>query len=77
MQVLVKVHYTLNTIEVLRRCDLKVNPRLYKDNPDKAAAEVAMKWIGQLKREASTRLEVTKVLYNTTDITDLIKEAPL
>lgn len=77
MKVHIKVHYIANGMKVLQQGDFKVNQIKYKSNPDEAAAESAKQFIAWIVRNNMYKVEIDKVLYNTTDITDLIKEAPL
>jgi hypothetical protein len=71
MMVLVQVHFLFNDIIVLKKSDLPVHPKNFKDNPDQAAAISANKWIRQLRMKFP-KMEIYKVFYNTTDITKLI-----
>lgn len=75
LQVLLQVYFIYNDIKVLQKGDFKVNPYKYQTDPDEAAADSAKEWITKLGRELPG-MEIDKVLYNDTDITHLIKEAP-
>lgn len=73
MNVLIKVHYTYNSVKCLQNGNFPVNYREYKQDPDKAAATSAIKWIKEIMKSFPD-MDLTKVLYNEDiDITEEVK----
>lgn len=73
MNVLIKVHYTFNSVECLQSGNFPVAYRDFKQDPDKAATKSAVKWINEIMKNFP-EMDVTKVLYNEEiDITEEVK----
>ncbi|HZH60689.1 MAG TPA: hypothetical protein VEY70_14165 [Metabacillus sp.] len=71
VKVLIQIHFEVNGSKVLRRGDISVNSFEYKIKPDNAAAESAIRYIKDLRRE-HPGMKVYKVVYKTIDITELV-----
>ena len=70
MKVLIKVHYEYAGMKCLQKGNFPVNYRDYKQDPDKAAATSAVKWIMEISMMFPEMI-VAKVLYNEDiDITE-------
>ena len=59
---------------IMQKGNFPVDQRKFKEDPDYAAAEVALKWIREIRREHEVS-KIIKVTYNKEhDITDLVKD---
>lgn len=73
VKILIQIYFLVEGSKVLKKADMNVDSFEYEINPDQAAAESAIRWITSIRREFSG-MEVYKVVYNTTDITEIVKE---
>lgn len=74
MQVLIKVHYTFNSVKCLQTGSFPVNYRDYKQDPDKAVSVQAVKFVIEIQKQFP-EMEIIKVLFNEDiDISNLVRE---
>lgn len=72
MTILIELIYYGQENEILRRGNFPVDKRRIEDDPDHAAAEVAFKWIKQIRAEGYIS-KIIRVKYNSIDITELVQ----
>lgn len=74
MNIHIEVNYVSWECDILKKGNFPVNSIKFKQEPDRAAADVALKWINQIRRENNIS-KIIKVTYNKEhDITDIIKD---
>jgi hypothetical protein len=74
MQIVIRLIVLVRGYEVLSNGSLPVKEWLYKEDPDKEAARVAIEWINKEKRQMHVE-GIIKVIYeDKKDITKLVKQ---
>src|SRR4051812_16958265 len=74
MNVLIEIIYIGWQNEILRKGNFLVNTKKFKEDPDHTVAEVALKWIHDIRVEGHIS-KIIRVRYNgENDITELVEE---
>lgn len=73
MTILIEINYIGWESDITQRGNFKVDARKFKADPERAAAEVAHKWINDIRRQRNVD-EIILVKYNDIDITEKVKE---
>jgi len=74
MNIHIEIIYFGSRSDILRKGNFPVNSRRFNEDPDRAAAEVALNWIWEIRREHHVG-KIIKVTYNKEhEITDLVME---
>lgn len=73
MTILIELVYYGHEHNIVRRGNFRVDKRKFNEDQDRAAAEVAFRWVKQIRREEYIS-KIIKVKYNAIDITELVQD---
>jgi hypothetical protein len=74
MNIIIRIIYRGYASKIMRRGEFKVSMKQFKEDPDRVAANEAMKFLKMIRKEGHIE-EIIEVVYNDDhDITALIKD---